>query len=99
VELESPIAAMEGRRENMLALLSQVERFTFTPKFQVNSEAMLIAQFGAPAGSRKHPRRRSTALSLVIDRIAPDAPAQPKEVRVITSGPQCTAGDRWMRSV
>jgi hypothetical protein len=33
-----------GRRGGMLALLSQVERLTFQPKFQVSNDAVLIAQ-------------------------------------------------------
>ena len=34
----------DGRREAMHALLNSVEHFTFRPKFQVSSDAVLIAQ-------------------------------------------------------
>jgi hypothetical protein len=66
----------------MLALLSQVERFTFLPKFQVNPEATLIAQSLSrqPDLETAHGSIQN-ALSLVIDRIAPNAPAQPKKVQ------------------
>ena len=79
-------AQWEGRRESMLALLSQVERFTFQPKFQVNPEATLIAQSLSrqPDLETAHGSIQN-ALSLVIDRIAPNAPAQPKKVQVITA--------------
>ena len=73
----------------MLALLSQVESYTFRPKFQVSPEATLIAQ----ALSRQPDLKTihgavQNALSLVVDRIAPNAPPIPKKVRVVTvSGP------------
>jgi hypothetical protein len=41
---QQPSLQWEGRRESMLALLSQVERFTFQPKLQVSNDAVLIAQ-------------------------------------------------------
>jgi hypothetical protein len=41
---QQPSLQWGGRGENMLTLLSQVERFTFMPKFQVSSDAVLIAQ-------------------------------------------------------
>jgi hypothetical protein len=72
--------AWEGRRESMLALLSQVERFTFQPKFQVNPEATLIAQsLSRPPDFKTVAGAVQNALSLVIDRISPDAPAVPKQ--------------------
>ena len=78
---------MRAERENMLALLSQVERFTFQPKFQVSNDAVLIAQsLSCPPDMKKVHGRIKNALSLVIDRIQPNAPARPKEVRVITDG-------------
>ena len=87
---QQPSLQWEGRREVcMLALLSQVERFTFQPKFQVNPEATLIAQsLSRPPDLKTTHGAVQNALSLVIDSIAPNAPAQPKQVRVITaSGP------------
>jgi hypothetical protein len=85
---QQPSLQWEGRRENMLALLSQVERFTFQPKFQVNPEATLIAQaLSRPPDLKTTHGVVQNALSLVIDRIAPNAPAKPKEIRVVTSGP------------
>jgi hypothetical protein len=66
----------------MLALFSTVQRFTFTPQFQLSPEATLIAQ----AMSRQ-PDLKTTygavqnALSLVIDRISPNASTSPKSYR------------------
>jgi hypothetical protein len=72
----------------MLTLLSQVERFTFQPKFQVSPEATLIAQaLSRPADLKTVHGAVQNALSLVIDRISPNAQAKPKEVQVITPGP------------
>ena len=85
---QQPSLKWEGRRENVLALLSQVERFTFTPKFQVSSDAVLIAQ-----SLSRRPDLKTThgavqnALSLVVDRIAPNVRATPKQVKVVTCGP------------
>jgi hypothetical protein len=86
---QQPALQWEGSRESMLALLSQVERFTFQPNFQVGSDAVLIAQsLSRPPDLKTTHGAVQNALSLAIDRIAPNAPAQPKEVRVITvSGP------------
>jgi hypothetical protein len=73
----------------MLMLLSQVERFTFAPKFQVSKDAVLIAQaLSQPPDLETIHGSIQNALSLVIDRIQPNAPARPKQVRVVTaSGP------------
>jgi hypothetical protein len=86
---QQPSLQWEGRRENMLALLSQVERFTFLPKFQVSNNAVLIAQsLSRPPDLKTVHGSIQNALSLVIDRIAPNAPPIPKKVRVVTaSGP------------
>jgi hypothetical protein len=84
---QQPSLQWEGRRESMLALLSQVERFTFQPKFQVN-EATLIAQSLSHRPDIKTVHGAvQNALLLVIDRIAPNAPARPKKVIVVTCGP------------
>jgi hypothetical protein len=86
---QQPALQWEGRREGMLALLSQVERFTFHPKFQVNPEATLIAQsLSCPPDLKTVHGAVQNALSLMIDRIAPNAPAQPEHVKVKTCGPQ-----------
>jgi hypothetical protein len=83
---QQPSLQWEGRREAMLTLLSMVQRFTFTPQFQVSPDATLIAQ----ALSRQ-PDLKTThgavqnALSLVIDRIQPGKSSKPREVRVITA--------------
>jgi hypothetical protein len=86
---QQPLLQWEGRRENMLTLLSQVERFTFTPKFQVSSDAVLIAQsLSRPPDLKSIHGSIQNALSLVIDRIQPNAPVRPKQVRIVTaSGP------------
>ena len=79
----------------MLALLSQVERFTFQPKFQVNPEATLIAQSLSRQPDIKTVHGAvQNALSLVIDRISPNAPARPKEVRVVTAAGPIMHGSR-----
>ena len=70
----------------MLAVISQVETVHIQPKFQVNPEATLIAQsLSRPPDLKTTHGRIQNALSLVIDRIQPNAPARPKEVWVITS--------------
>ena len=71
-------------------LLGSFEYFTYRPKFQVNPEQTLIAQSLSRSPDLKTVHGSiQNALSLVIDQIAPNAPAQPKEVVVVTaSGPQ-----------
>jgi hypothetical protein len=77
---QQPSLQWEGRRENMLALLSQVERFTFLPKFQVSNNAMLIAQsLSRPPDLKTVHGSIQNALSLVIDRIAPECAANTEE--------------------
>jgi hypothetical protein len=72
----------------MLALLSQVERFTFQPKFQVNPQATLIAQsLSRPPDLKTTHGAVQNALSLVVDRIVPNVRATPKQVKVVTCGP------------
>ena len=83
---QQPTQVWEGRKDAMAALLGSVEHFTFRPKFQVNPEATLIAQALSRSPDLKTVQSSiQNALSLVIDRIAPSAPAQPKQVRVFTS--------------
>jgi hypothetical protein len=68
---QQPALQWEGRRESMLALLSQVERFTFQPRFQVSNDAVLIAQSLSRSPDLKTTHGAvQNALSLVIDRIA-----------------------------
>jgi len=86
---QQPTQVWEGRRDAMAALLGSVEHFTFRPRFQVNPEATLIAQAlsRSPDLNTVHGSIQN-ALSLVVDRIQPDAPLMPKTVKVITaSGP------------
>ena len=72
----------------MHALLNSMEHFTFRSKFQVSSDVRLIARaLGRPADLKTSHGAVQNALSLVIDRIAPNAPAKPKEVKVVTRGP------------
>jgi hypothetical protein len=86
VELAAAIAAVGRTARKHADLLSQVERFTFTPKFQVSSDAVLIAQsLSRPPDLKSIHGSIQNALSLVIDRIQPNAPARPKQVRVVTA--------------
>jgi hypothetical protein len=83
-----PTQVWEGRREAMHALLNSVEHFTFLPKFHVNPDATLIAQaLSRPPDLKTSQGSIQNALSLVIDRIAPNTPAKPQTVQVITRGP------------
>jgi hypothetical protein len=70
----------------MHALLNSVEHFTFQPKFQVSPDATLIAQaLSRPPDLKTSHGSIQNALSLVVDRISPNAPAPPKEVKMITA--------------
>jgi len=85
----------EGRLDAVHKLLSSTETFTFKPKFQVNPEATLIAQaLSRPPGLKTIHGSIQNALSLVIDRIAPNVPAIPKQVKVITANGPIMHGQR-----
>jgi hypothetical protein len=72
------------RRDAMATLLSSVEHFT--SGLEVNPERTLIAQlFTRQQDLKNHSRSSSKHVVLVNDRIAPDSPAQPKRVKVITA--------------
>jgi hypothetical protein len=74
--------ASMGRAENaMAALLGSVKDFTYEPKFQVNWRGDVDSSITQPAPDLKTVQGSvQSALSLVIDRITPNAPAQPKEL-------------------
>ena len=79
---DQPRQVFEGRIGAMQALLSEVQHFTFQPKFLVSNDATLIGQAISRQGDLKTIHGAvQNALSLVIDRIAPNALAQPKTFR------------------
>ena len=68
----------------MHALLNSMEHFTFRTKFQVSSVVPFIARaLGRPAELKPSHGAVRNAPSLVIDRIAPNAPAS-QRVKVVT---------------
>jgi hypothetical protein len=77
----------EGRLDALHKLLSSTETYTFRPKFQKPRGNVDRSIIGTPAGLKTVHGAVQNALSLVIDRIAPNAPARSKQVRVVTSGP------------
>jgi hypothetical protein len=86
---QQPTQLFEGRLDGVHKLLSFAEVYTFRPKFQVSPEATLIAQaLSRPPDLKTVHGAIQKALSLVVDRIAPNAPPILKKVRVVTaSGP------------
>ena len=81
-------AIIRGRLDGVHKLLSSAEVYTFRPKFQVSNDAVLIAQaLSRPPDLKTVHGAIQNALSLVVDRIAPNAPAMPKQVRIVFSGP------------
>ena len=80
-----PTLLFEGRMGVVHALLNSVEHYTFQPKFQVSSDAVLIGQaLSRPPDLKTTHGAVQNALSLVVDRIAPNAPPVPKKVTVLT---------------
>ena len=75
--------ASMGTAENaMAALLGSVKDFTYRPKFQVNRRGDVDSSITQPVTRFEEGsgQRSECALSLVIDRITPNAPAQPIEL-------------------